>query len=182
MKTTLNQNLILSLKIDAKPLKFAAGKVAKSEPNPTLTPYIVYDDHKDAPTGFGVKVAGTKTTYIIQKKVQGRVIKAKVGNLSDYSLGDAREAARKHIQIAIETGRNPNAVAKEQALEEITLGKCFDEYFHFLKTRAKPATDNTIKSFEKNRRKFANWEDKKVRELKSKEIIERFDTLAVGAR
>ena len=138
MKTTLNQTLIVSLKIEIKPLKFADGKVVKSEPNPTLTPYIVFDDHQKAPTGFGVKVARTKTTYIVQKKVQGKVIKVKVGNLEDYNLtGErvrevltngkiverigARARAQELVQEIIEHGKNPNTVAREKELEEIIL-------------------------------------------------------------
>jgi len=146
-----------------------------------------------------VKVARTKTTYIVQKKVQGKVIKVKVGNLEDYNLtGErvreeltngkiverigARARAQELVQEIIEHGKNPNTIAREKELEEITLGKCLDEYFDFLTTRSEPATDNTIKSFKKNRRKFADWEKTKVRELKADMILKRFDALAAKTR
>ena len=70
--------------------------------NPNNQPYILFDDHRDSVTGFGVKVAKTKKTYIIQRRVLGgKVIKAKVGNVSDFANIDAaRDKARNLIQIA----------------------------------------------------------------------------------
>ncbi|EIQ72545.1 hypothetical protein SF123566_4850 [Shigella flexneri 1235-66] len=42
-----------------KPALSDTGKVV-FEPNPQQKPYIVFDDHRDSPVGFGVKVSLTK--------------------------------------------------------------------------------------------------------------------------
>ncbi|HBU8028882.1 TPA: integrase, partial [Klebsiella pneumoniae] len=107
MKTTLNQAFIINkLSINVKPELSSSGKVV-FEANPDQKPYIVFDDHRDSPVGFGVKVSLTKKTYVIQRRVassdrnvsEGKkpssVLKVKVGNVSDFpSIDQAREAAR----------------------------------------------------------------------------------------
>lgn len=77
MKITLNQNIVLKLSIDKKPIAYNDNKIEYVN-NTTNAAYIVFDDHSDSPTGFGIKVAKTKKTYIIQRRVpEGKVIKAK---------------------------------------------------------------------------------------------------------
>ncbi|EFC9689708.1 integrase, partial [Escherichia coli] len=69
MKTTLNQAFIINkLSINVKPELSSSGKVV-FEANPDQKPYIVFDDHRDSPVGFGVKVSLTKKTYVIQRRV-----------------------------------------------------------------------------------------------------------------
>ncbi|EDF4500275.1 hypothetical protein GBS78_02310 [Salmonella enterica subsp. enterica] len=110
MKTTLSQSFILNkLSIGVKPTLNDAGKVV-FEANPDQKPYIVFDDHRESPVGFGVKVSLTKKTYVIQRRVssghrtvtEGKkpssVLKVKVGNVSDFpSIDQAREAARQLV-------------------------------------------------------------------------------------
>ena len=94
MKMTLSQAIVLNrLSIDSRPVIAAGGRV-EFAPNPKLEPYIVFDNHRDSPVGFGVKVGRTKKTYIIQRHVKrshtatgeksgsnNQVRKAKVGNV-----------------------------------------------------------------------------------------------------
>ena len=62
LKTTLNQAFIINkLSISVKPELSSSGKVV-FEANPDQKPYIVFDDHRDSPVGFGVKVSLTKKT------------------------------------------------------------------------------------------------------------------------
>ena len=200
MKTTLNQPLVLSLRIDAKPTRFSEGKIVKvveTEPNPTKTPYIVFDDHEDAPTGFGVKVGVKQTTYIIQKKIHGKVIKVKVGNLTDYNLAGgrdeiqtkdgtryivgARTRAQELIQEILETGKNPSTTRKEEAqnksVADITLGECFEKLLKDRLSRAQPIKENTVKDIKKSSRKLGAWSQRKVLTLSSAEIVDRFNEI-----
>ncbi|GAB81751.1 hypothetical protein EB105725_16_00810 [Shimwellia blattae DSM 4481 = NBRC 105725] len=96
MKTILNQAFIINrLSVKVKPELSRSGKVI-IEANPDQKPYIVFDDRRDSPVGFGVKVSLTKKTYVIQRRVAssdrnvsegkkpGSVLKVKVGNVSDF--------------------------------------------------------------------------------------------------
>ena len=108
MKLLLNQSLVLTkLSIEKRPV-LTNGKVT-FEDNPSRTAYIVYDDTQAAPIGFGVKIGATKKTYIIQRRVNEKVIKTKVGNVSDFpSIDKAREKARGLAEAILNTSRNPN--------------------------------------------------------------------------
>ena len=150
MKTTLNQNLVLRLVLEQKPVAHINGQLSFCA-NTAGKPYIVFDDHRDAPTGFGVKVAKTKKTYIIQRRLNAvKVVKAKVGNISDFfNIDAARKKALELIHVAQNTGRNPNAVARDKVADEITLGEAFSDYRSHLLHRSKPAKQNTLSVFDK---------------------------------
>lgn len=66
------------------------GKLKFAE-KPAIAPesYILWDASRDAPPGFGLKVAKGKT-YILRRKVMGKSMLSKVGNFNDFE----------HIQVA----------------------------------------------------------------------------------
>lgn len=149
MKISLTQTLVLhKLTIDHRPELDAKGRIVYI-PNLNRTPYFVFDAHRDAPVGFGVKVSATKKTYLVQRRVgPTRVVKAKLGNVGDYpSIEKAREAAVElAARIKAAGGQNPNRLRREQAdaARADTLGAAFAAYREHLvkrsKKRAKPAT------------------------------------------
>lgn len=63
MKMTLTQSIIINkLSIDVKPDLDQQGRVVYL-PNPERKPYIITDNHRDSPVGFGVKISATKNLY-----------------------------------------------------------------------------------------------------------------------
>ncbi|AXD75752.1 cytoplasmic protein [Salmonella enterica] len=126
MKTTLSQPFIINkLSINVKPALSRSGKIV-FEANPAQKLYIVFDDHREAPAGFGVKASLTKKTYVIQRRVassdrnvsEGRkpssVLKVKVGNVFDFpNIDETRQAARQLVQTMLATKRNPNKIKRE---------------------------------------------------------------------
>lgn len=180
---TLNQNIVLRLTLDKKPHTILDGKVEYID-NPKGADYILYDDHRDAPTGFGVKVAKTKKTYIFQRRVPGgKVIKVKIGNVSDFNSIDlARDKARNLVQVAKDTGRNPNAIERQRLASEITLTEAFTQYREHLLGRPKPAKQNTLTVFDRSVCKFSAWKNRRVKDLSGHEISQMFDNIATTAR
>lgn len=183
MKTTLNQNIVLRLVLDKKPYGAIGGKLEFTD-NDSGQPYILFDDHRDAPTGFGVKVAKTKKTYIIQRRLpDGKVIKAKVGNVSDFtSIEVARDKARNLVQVAKETGKNPNSIERKKLASEITLSEAFTQYREFLLGRPKPAKFNTLAVLDRSINKFEDWKNRRVKDLSGNEISQMFDSIAATRR
>ena len=117
MKIILNPKLIEDLSLQRKPVQqdLQGEVVFKS----AQTPYIVYDSHSSAPVGFGVKVGAISKTYIIQRNIEGRVLKIRVGNVNDFeSLNHARAKARQLVQEAIETKTNPSISRRKKTLTE----------------------------------------------------------------
>jgi hypothetical protein len=115
MKIILNPKLIEDLSLQNKPVQQdLQGEVVFK---PAQTPYIVYDSHGSAPVGFGVKVGAISKTYIIQRNIEGRVLKIRVGNVNDFeSLNHARAKARQLVQEAIETKTNPSTSRRKKTL------------------------------------------------------------------
>ena len=178
MKTTLNQSLVLRLTLEQKPISETNGSIV-FEPNTSLKPYILFDGHRDSPTGFGVKISHTKKTYIFQRRVGEKIIKTKIGNVSDFlNIDAARKKAAELIHIAKNTGRNPNAVAREKNANEITLSEAFDQYRLHLLGRPKPAKINTLIVFDKALDRLSVWKNRRLKDISSKEILEKFDSIA----
>ncbi|HAB1877406.1 TPA_asm: cytoplasmic protein [Salmonella enterica subsp. enterica serovar Typhimurium] len=132
MKTTLSQPFIINkLSINVKPALSRSGKIV-FEANPAQKLYTVFDDHREAPAGFGVKASLTKKTYVIQRRVassdrnvsEGRkpssVLKVKVGNVFDFpNIDETRQAARQLVQTMLATKRNFNKIKRETDASEL---------------------------------------------------------------
>ncbi|CNK61254.1 integrase family protein [Yersinia pseudotuberculosis] len=195
LKTTLNQAFIIKkLSINVKPALSNSGKVV-FEVNPDQKPYIVFDDHREAPVGFGVKVSLTKKTYVIQRRVssgdrdvkEGKkpssVLKVKVGNVSDFpSIDQAREVARTLVQTMIATKRNPNQIKRELDSAELTMSEIFAQYRNHLMGRSKPAKPNTLVVLDKAENRLSCWSGLRVKDLTGNEILRKFDEIASRAR
>ncbi|HAN7725147.1 TPA: tyrosine-type recombinase/integrase [Escherichia coli] len=195
MKTTLSQAFIINkLSIGVKPTLNHAGKVV-FEANPEHKPYIVFDDHRDSPVGFGVKVSLTKKTYVIQRRVssgdrsvsEGKkpssVLKVKVGNVSDFpNIDQAREVARQLVQTMIATKRNPNRIKRETEASELTISEVFAQYRNHLMGRSKPAKPNTLAVLDKAENRLSEWAGLRVKDLTGNEILRKFDEITSRAR
>lgn len=195
LKTTLSQAFIIKkLSINVKPALSNSGKVV-FEANPDQKPYIVFDDHREAPVGFGVKVSLTKKTYVIQRRVssgerdvkEGKkpssVLKVKVGNVSDFpSIDQARVVARQLVQTMIATKRNPNKIKREVDSAELTMNEIFAQYRNHLMGRSKPAKPNTLAVLDKAENRLKDWAGLRVKDLTGNEILRKFDEIASRAR
>jgi hypothetical protein len=151
MKIILNTKLIEELSLQHKPVKqdLQGEVVFKS----AQTPYIVYDLHSSAPVGFGVKVGAMSKTYIIQRNIEGRVLKIRVGNVNDFeTLNQARTKARQLVQEAIETKTNPSISRRKKPLTEQAVGESLEDLLEMqmgkLRLRSEMANlhDDTIVS------------------------------------
>lgn len=192
---TLNQSLIINkLSIETKPEFDSDGRVVYV-PNISGKPYLITDNHRDSPVGFGVKVSATKKTYIIQRRVSGggrtpsegkspsQVIRATIGNVTDFATIDqARNVARNYAQSMKSTKRNPNVVKREADIAELTLSEIFAQYKQHLLGRSKPAKPNSIRVLDKAQQKLKEWERYRVRDLTGNVILKKFDEIASKTR
>jgi integrase len=152
-------------------LVFAAKPVASPQP------YILWDVSRDAPPGFGLKV-GRKKVYILRRKVMGRSMLATVGNFADFNrIQDARAKAAELARTMIETGQNPNSLARQVNAAEVTLRQVMAAYREHWTTRTqKPAAPESLKVFDRVARQHEawGWADRKVREIDDNEIVKKF--------
>ena len=77
--------------------------------------------------GFGLRVTGTSKTYIVEKRVNRRTVRARIGRHNQIPTDKARKIAQKLI-YEMTDGKDVNA--RKQAIqgESITLQQAFDEF------------------------------------------------------
>lgn len=156
---------------DEGKLVFASEAVAKPQS------YILWDASRDAPPGFGLKVAGKKT-YILRRKVMGKSMLSKVGNFADFdNIQQARAKAAELARKMVETGQNTNTLARQFNASEVTLRQAMAAYREHWTTRTqKPAKPESLKVFDRVARQHVawGWADRKVREITDAEITRKF--------
>lgn len=173
------------------PVIGATGKIVNFAPNTEQKRYVIFDSHRDAPVGFGVAVNRTNMSYVLQRRVGKRVMKATIGNCRDLTLAKARENARAALEAMRATGRTP-AEAREVAQEDMrvaamTVAQCVAMYRRHLVERAKPAKDSSLRGLEQAIKRLGRAEialdDRTIGDLATeRRILEAFDTLARGKR
>lgn len=177
MRMELSQTVVLhKLDIAHRPVE-DGGRIVYAD-NVARTPYIIFDSHRDAPIGFGVKVGRTKKTYVLQRRVGGAVVKAKVGDVADFAnITLARLAAGEMARSIRADGRNPNTVRRQvmAAVRADTLGGALTAYREHLATRAKKrAKPSTLRVVDATIRAFADWADRPLSSLTPDEVKTRF--------
>ena len=172
------------------------GPLGPKAPNPETTGpkfipfngpnYVVYDEHKDAPPGFALRIGRTSGVFLVDKRVAGRKLKIPVGLAAGkkgaekvISLTEARDQAWGLAQLAKKHGANPKDVADQIEASELTFGQVWDTYLNYLRSKQPPIKPNSELSLDKARQKFEDWENRKVRLITAKEVLDRFDFHAV---
>jgi len=183
MKLELRTELVGQMSLEKVPEKGVPWKDWKATAKPN---YLVYDTHRDAPTGFAIRVGTNASVYLVEKMVAGKKLKISVGLAKGkkgsqriMSLEEARMAARGLIEKAQKHGTNPKAIVDQIEASELTLGMVWDRYIADLTGRARPIKANSLDSIKKARAKFEDWEDRKVRLITGQEILDRFDLHAL---
>lgn len=97
-----------------------------------------------ADTGFGLVVGATKKTFIMSLRVSGKKKTETVGYFPEMSVEEARAKARKY-RLAMRDGLVASG----------TLGDLFDHYF---KARSSDLAPNTLDLYQRQRKKFSDWE------------------------
>ncbi len=198
METKQPKRVALTATMVKEQLSFAripvisdAGKVVKFAPNSDQKRYVIFDGHRDAPVGFGVAVNRTGMSYILQRRVGSRVLKATIGSCRDLTLAKAREEAKITLERMRATGQSP-AQSKQLEKEELrvasmTLAECFAMYRRHLLERAKPAKPSSLRGLEQAEKRLDRPKIQllacQIGELiHEQRILDAFDEIARGRR
>ena len=139
VRVDLTLKLIKQLTLNEVPVRINSDGKLLFQPNLKVLPsgganpsykasYILWDSSPHAPPGFGVKVS-TKKTYVLRRKVNGVSRMPTVGNFADFNkIEDARARAADLARVVVETGLNPNELARKEAKSEYTLREAFQRY------------------------------------------------------
>jgi len=178
-RAELNDNYCKLRKLELPPVGYGTDGKLKfvDKPIPNPEGYIVWDISRDAPPGFGLKVAGKKT-YILRRKVMGKSMLSKVGNFADFAkIQDARAKAAEIALSMVATGQNPNVLAREKNASEVTLKEAMLAYReHWVNRTQRPAKPESLKVYDRVMRRHVEWKwaDRKVREIDPDDIVKKF--------
>jgi integrase len=188
VRTELTLKVIKGLSLDQVPFGVDANGRVVFRANPKVDSagnanedfkdsYILWDSHRDAPPGFGIKIS-RKKTYVIRRKVDGVSRMPKVGNFQDFNrIEDARARAADLARVIVETGQNPNELARKEAKAEVTLRDVFRRYrAHLANRKQNKASPETLRVLDRVVRKHEQmgWIDKKIPDILMEEIQKQF--------
>lgn len=136
-----------------------------------------FDDHRDAPRGFGLRLtqAGGKA-FVLKYTIDGRQRRMTIGDYPTWSIESARTEARE-LRKQIDAGTDPLAV-KDKRKTDPTVGKLVEDYLE--RHAAGLPSERDIKRYLKGEL-GGDMGNVKVREVRRRDIIELVEGKAATA-
>jgi integrase len=120
--------------------------------------------------GFGLRVTGTSKTYIVEKRVNRRTVRARIGRHNQIPTDKARKMAQKLI-YEMTDGKDVNARKKAIQGESVTLQQAYDQ---FLEKR--DLKERTIWDYQRAMDiSFKSWKRKRIIDV-TREMVSRHYT------
>ncbi len=119
-------------------------------------------------TGFGVRVtSGGVKSFIVEKRIQGKVRRVTLGKYGDLSVEQARKEAMRFLGENA-TDNSPVATIKHQRDSKVTLLETFEDY---IQTR-KDLKPSTIHDYRRSiNGSFVHWQSKPLAEI-TKDMVQ----------
>lgn len=149
--------------------KTIVDRAAIPKPKPPATKCQIFL-RDDAMRGFALRVtSGGAKTFILEKRIKGKVKRITLGRYPDLTAEQARRQAQKMLG-EIATGLDPIAKAEIEQNESITLAEVLDDY---LEAR-RDLKESTIRDYRRHMKgAFADWRDKPLKQITKAMVIER---------
>jgi integrase len=136
--------------------------------------------------GFGLRVtSGGARTYVVEKRISGRVRRVKIGRADALKAEKARRLAQEFLGI-VAGGRDPIAEKAAVKARTITLGEALDSYLVARGDKLKPRTREQYRDVITTRRKdgsplaFADWRNKRIADITAELVQRRHRELSDG--
>lgn len=135
------------------------------------TGQVFYRD--DALKGFALRVTPGSRTFVVEKRIDGRVKRITLGRYGELTTEQARKQAQKLLG-EIAQGHDPIRESKEEILKKKTLGEVFEDYLLTRKTlRPKTIVDyRRVLNLH-----FADWMGKPFLTITKDAIRKRHDSI-----
>lgn len=160
LKTVLDRRFVADCTFDAKPVFDENGKMVGTVPNTEERAYDVHDAHRDAPTGFRLRVNRRVKTYILVQRQGGKVVTTTVGRHPDLLVGKDAAPERNarllaaEISARVRRGESVNDARRQErtAARSVrpTLRTLFERWMaDYLASAKRDPRRNTIAAVEK---------------------------------
>lgn len=192
----LNPEQLRQLRSTQRPKLDKAGAIvtgakgfAVLEPNPDGKQWRFLDASPGAPTGFGVFVGKLKSTYEVQRKIGGKVMRISIGDTSELTLKDAHDLAGVKVAGAKKEGKHPKVLAEKelsiQATKALTVDQAIQLYHDMLARRTRPATEGTLKTLTNSIARLARPEvgigNTPIMDLDEEKVTKAFEATRLSA-
>lgn len=128
-------------------------------------------------TGFAVKANPTKLVYIVESKVNGRVVRKNIAPITKLTPDEARKEAKKLLG-EMAGGKDINLEAKKERCRNITLQQAYEDYI-----KIKNITEGTRTKYERSMRLcFDDWRNCKINSINRDMVERRFKTRSMHSQ
>jgi integrase len=107
--------------------------------------------------GFGLRITKTSKTYIVEKRVNGRTVRVRIGRHNQIPTEKARKMAQSHI-FEMSGGKDVNAIKRASGEESMTLGDAFKDFIERRDLKAKTIHDYGLSM----NNAFKGWQRKRL--------------------
>ncbi|MDO3722236.1 integrase family protein [Marinobacter sp. chi1] len=142
-------------------------EIPKAKPDGSAAQTFYRDS---AIAGFGLRVtSGGAKSFIVEKRVDGRVKRKTLGRYGNLTVEQARKEAMKFLG-KVASGVDPIREIQEQRAQRVTLKDAFEDY---LATR-KNLKPNTLNDYHRSMREmFKDWQTKPLKDISRDMVLNR---------
>ncbi len=132
------------------------------------TGQVLYWD--DELPGYGLRVTKGSKTFIVQRRVAGKTVRATLGKYGQITPDQARKLAVKNLAELVQ-GVNVNTAKVAEKAQGVTLEEAYRAYL-----ASRDLTANTRNDYEKAMKlAFSDWRNKPIKAINRAMIERRFD-------
>jgi integrase len=126
--------------------------------------------------GFGLRVTGSSKTYIVEKRVNGRTVRSRIGRHNQIPTEKARKMAQSLI-LDMSNGKDINAIKRASDGESMTLADAFKDFIEM-----RDLKDKTIHDYGLSMNKaFKGWRRKRLIDINRNMVKNKYSQIKKDA-
>jgi len=126
--------------------------------------------------GFGLRITGSSKAYIVEKRVNGRTVRSRIGRHNQIPTEKARKMAQVLI-LDMSNGKDINAIKRASDGESITLGDAFKDF-----VESRDLKDKTIHDYGLSMKNaFKGWNRKRLLDITRDMIKKKYSQIKKDA-
>ncbi len=126
--------------------------------------------------GFGLRVTASSKTYIVEKRVNGRTVRSRIGRHNQIPTEKARKMAQSLI-LDMSNGKDINAIKRASGGESMTLGDAFKDFLEM-----RDLKDKTIHDYGLSMNKaFKGWKRKRLVDISRTMVKKKYSQIKKDA-
>ena len=123
--------------------------------------------------GFGLRVTGSSKTYIVEKRVNGRTVRSRIGRHNQIPTEKARKMAQGLI-LDMSNGKDINAIKRASDGESMTLADAFKDFIEM-----RDLKDKTIHDYGLSMNKaFKGWKRKRLVDINRNMVKNKYSQIS----